>query len=83
MPFVVFPDDNGQTAHPVSCGDQVAVVLQKQDGGGALDHLLSEADALGEGAFLVDHGGNQLVGVHSAAGHGFKMSATEGEVLLD
>ena len=80
---IVSLNDDGKSAHLVPGGNQVSAVLQNQDGGGALNHFLGKADALAEGALLVDHGGNQLVGIDAAAGHGLEMSAAEGQVLLD
>ena len=76
-------DEHRQASHPISGGDDRPVLLQDEDGCGALDGVLGEADAFGKAALLVDHGRHQFRGVDLAASHGVKMPAAEGQVLLD
>ena len=77
---VLFQDD-GDPAQLVPGGNELAVVLQDQDGGSALDHILSKTNALRKAAFLVDESGDQLVGVDLSSAHGFEMAAAEGQIL--
>ena len=81
--ILFFLNDNGKPAHFVPGGNQVPVFPENQDGGGAVHHFLGKPDALSKGAFLINEGGNQLVGIDFSAGHAFKVSAAEGQILLD
>ena len=81
---VLAPSDlHRQAARPVPGGDQAAVILQDQDGRRTLDGFLGEADSLGEIAFLVDQGRQQLRLVDASPGHGIEMPAAEGQILVD
>ena len=82
VPILVLPDGQGQPSAAVPRGDQMAALPQDQDGRGALDDALGEADAVCKAALLVDHGGDQLIGIHASAGHHVEVAAAEGEVLL-
>ena len=72
--FVLF-NHNGQPSHFVPGGNQVSALLHNQDGSSTLNPVLGVADALGKILFLVNHGGNQLVGVDPSAGHAVEMPA--------
>ena len=77
---ILFQDD-GKPAQLVPGGNQVAVILQNQNGRCAFNQVLGKTNALREGAFLVNQSGNQFVGIDSAAAHGLKVTAAEGQVL--
>ena len=79
---LVLSDGHGEPSEAVPGGDQMPALAEDQDGRGALDDALGEADAVGEAALLVDHGGDQLVGVDPSAGHDVEVAAAEGQVLL-
>ena len=64
-----------QTSHPIAGGNDVAVILENQDRGRALDQLLDKADAGGEIVAQANQRADELGGVHRAAGHGVEMTA--------
>ena len=83
MAFFVLAQNDRQTAHTVTGGDKMAVLLQDKDIGSAVDDLLSEADTLFKRALLVNHSSDELIGVDPSAGHGVEMTAAEGQILAD
>ena len=81
--LVVFADEYGQTAQPVTGGNDLAPLGEDEQGEGALDHLLGVENAGDQVILLVDEGGGQLGGVHPAGAHGHELVAVVGEIGLD
>ena len=68
-------DPDGQTTHLVTGGNEGAVILENQDGGGAVHLILYKADAGGKVLAQADQRTDQLGDVDAAAGHGIKVTA--------
>ena len=74
---------HGQTAQPVTGGDDLALLRQNEQGERALDLLLSVENTADQIILLVDKGGGQLGGVDLARTHGHELVAVVGEIALD